>query len=252
MVIYRLLILLFLINLVVGCNSDKHKKLRIAVASNLSEPITLIGNNYQIDFDIKVEVITGSSGKLMAQILHGAPYDIFISADIQYLNLLKDQNELYEDPVIFVEGKLILWTLQDSQDSDLQLLLSENVEKIAIPNPEIAPYGKAAKEVLINLNLWDHIKHKLVFGESVTQTNQFLLTEAVQAGITSQSLIHSPNFTSDGQWNEINNSLHQPISHGIAILNSSSNPEASKNFIDFLNKDDTINLLKEFGYTISL
>ncbi|NNF34905.1 MAG: molybdate ABC transporter substrate-binding protein [Saprospiraceae bacterium] len=239
-------------NFVVGCNSNKTKTLRIAVASNLTEPITLIGDNYYEEFETKVEVITGSSGKLMAQILHGAPFDIFISADIQYLDLLKEQNELLDEPDVFVEGRLILWTLQQAQDPDIQLLLSERIKKIAIPNPEIAPYGKAAKEALMKLNMWEQIKHKLVFGESVTQTNQFLLTEAVEAGITSQSLIHSTHFSSDGLWIKIENSLYQPISHGIAILKSSTNIEASKKFIDYINDDNSINLLKEYGYTQSL
>lgn len=231
-----------------SCNSEKDKVIRIAVASNLAEPVNIITTHYLEQTNEKIEIIIGSSGKLMTQIAHGAPYDIFISADTKYLNALDKKDLLIAAPTDFIQGSLVLWTSFNNIDFHFDLLTSEKIKKIAIPNPEIAPYGKAAKEALVNLKIWDEIQDKLVFGESVTQTNQFIMTKAVQAGITSRSFMYSTRNKIGGQWLYINNNLHHAIRHGLAILKTSKKVESCNKFIRYLNDHESETILTQYGY----
>ena len=249
LVVSGCIIVILLMN--TGCKNETSGTLRIAIASNLAEPITTLMERFEAESNIKTDIIIGSSGKHTAQIMHGAPYDIFISADTKYLDSLFKAGHLLETPKKFLEGSLILWSSKKSVMKGIEVLTNVEFEKMAIPNPTTAPYGIAAHEALENLGLWSKVQGKLVYGESVTQTNQFILTEAVQAGITSQSLIHSKQLDLSGKWIPLNTELHNPIQHGISILASTNKLADCQRLIQFLFSEASRSLLTEYGYKIS-
>ena len=147
-------------------------------------------------FNKKVESKYNSSqphpDKLTAQIKQGAPFDIFVSADMKYPQDLFESSFSKEPPWVYALGKLVLWSKGRKLESVRSALQDSGVQHIAIANPMTAPYGKAAKEVLVKYHLWDEIQPKLVFGESISQTNQFIQSGAADFGFTAKSIVMAP------------------------------------------------------------
>ena len=230
-----------------SCKKADKNVLRVAVASNLAPPFKEITSTFNEKTGIQIETIIGSSGKLAAQILEGAPYDLFISADPAYLDTLYNKQMMASEPVLFMEGTLILWISDTSYIDKLEGLSNEKIERIAIPNPKIAPYGKAAKQLLNNLGIWEDVIKKLIYGESVSQTNQFIMTRAVQAGFTSKSSMLIEDIKS-GDWIEIKDTIFDPIVHGIGILKPLN--EQSRSLLEFLKSENNVALFQKYGYKV--
>lgn len=208
--------------------------------------------SFEYQSNITCEVILGSSGKLCNQILAGAPFDVFLSADIKYPKLLDDQGFIVGDISTYAYGNLILWTLYPDLKPDWNTLTSSSIKHIAIPNPETAPYGIAALETLENLKIKDAVQEKLVFGESVSQTNQYITSKAAQIGITSKAIIHATPWSTQGNWNQIPNHLHTPVAQGSVVLkNRPSKQLQATQFQNFLKSDAAVQILSKFGYTIA-
>lgn len=198
---------------------------------------------------IKCNVIIGSSGKLTAQILEGAPYDLFFSADLKYPKTLAAAGLAEESPKVYAHGQLILWgpTLDSVPPLD-----SKAINHIAIPNPEVAPYGKAAMEFLIKEGVLGVVEPKLVYGESVAQTNQFITTGAAIIGFTSLSVV-SAGAEDKGSYRLINPEDYMPIQQAFVVLKS--RPELSENarrFVEFLDSSQGKEILTKFGYLTDL
>lgn len=243
--------LIFSIALLSSCTNNKNETLTIATAANMQFAIQEITNAFTQKTGIKCETIVSSSGKLTAQIKEGAPYDIFISADMKFPTELYNSGFSTSKPKVYAYGKLVMWTLYDSIQPSFELLTSERIKHIAVANPKTAPYGIAAKEVLLKKGLLSKIEDKLVFGESVAQTNQFITTKAAEIGLTAMSIVLSPKMKEKGNWIPIDESNYTPISQGIVILkNNPSNISNANLFYNFLLSSSGSKILTKFGYSI--
>lgn len=246
--IYGFLLVTVLLN---SCSSNQKDRLTIAVAANLQFVIGELVENFKRQSGIDCEVIIGSSGKLTAQIIEGAPFDLFMSADLKYPKELYKKGFSKEEPVIYAFGTLILWTVKEGVDPDLKSLSKRQIKHIAMGNPKIAPYGVSAMEVIRRIGIEKQVKEKLVFGESVSQTNQFIISEAADLGFTSKSVVMSHKMKERGSWKEIDQSLYQPIAQGLVVLEGRDafKPKAIK-FRDYILSVEGKEILHKFGYDI--
>lgn len=244
----RTLLLILISLLLISCSNDKKvevpKLIRIATAANMEYAMDEIAKVYTSETGVKCDIILGSSGKLTAQIREGAPYDLFVSANLSYPKTL-EQNKKTSSPIkVYAIGKLVLWTMNPYLNLDS--LNSPKIKHIAIANTESAPYGVAAIEVLEKLPYFDKIKNKLVFGESISQTNQFITTQSAELGFTSLSSVLSYEGKEKGKWKLIAPDLYSPIEQGVVIIDTKN--EYSKSFYDFLLSEKAKEILVKYGY----
>ena len=239
---------LLILFIFIGCNSSEKEDLTIAAASNMQFVLQEIVNEFKTQKNINCHLITASSGKLTAQIEVGAPYDIFISANAKYPEYLKKSGLIKFQPKTIAFGKLVAFSNKELKSPLANYLISTEVKKIALPNPKTAPYGEIAKQALENLKIYTRIKSKLVYGENVSQTNQFVISGAADVGFTSKSTIFSKSLKfNKQQWTEINDTLYKSPEHHLVILNSRDNP---KQFEAYLQTEKAKQILVNYGYEL--
>jgi molybdate transport system substrate-binding protein len=232
-----------------SCQTSHKKSLIIATAANVQFAMDTLAYLFEKENSINVNIILGSSGKLTAQIMQGAPYDVFISADMKYPSEIYDNNLAFVEPEVYAYGSLVIWSLKDSVDSDLDVLTDPEIRRIAIPNPKTAPYGTAAIELLKNMDLLEQVEQKLVYGESVSQVNQFLLSETADIGFTSKSVVLSPKMKNRGTWIEADTMKYAPIEQGVILIRQdTSQLRLSEKFLAFLLSSQAKSILSDFGY----
>lgn len=223
--------------------------LKVAVAANLQGVIKVLGEDFARKTKINIQPIIGASGNLTNQIKNGAPFDIFLSADMSFPEELEKTGFTTSKPVVYALGSLIICS---NQNLDLnhweQLLQSNSIKKIAIANPATAPYGKAAKEVLERKNLMQKIQSKIVYGESISQVNTYISTGVVEIGFTTEALISDVANKQKLYWKKINISDYQPIKQGIVILKHAANNPQSRQFFKYMQSASAKNILKKYGY----
>lgn len=225
--------------------------LRIATAANAQFAMDALVQAFQEDHGIRLESMVSSSGKLMAQIEQGAPYDIFVSADTVYPNALLQRGGAVDTVRIYAYGALVLWTIKPlNMHKELALCLDPEVKKIAVANPRTAPYGQQAINLLNKYFLLDKIESKLVFGESIAQINQYVMSGACDLGFTAKSVVMSPEMKGKGDWIELSPSAYDPIAQGAVITRygMENHPEESKAFYDFLFSEKGRRILHNYGY----
>ncbi|NPA04385.1 MAG: molybdate ABC transporter substrate-binding protein [Epsilonproteobacteria bacterium] len=214
----------------------------VAVAANTSFVIPkLIQEFKKTHPNLKFNTIMASSGKLTAQIERGAPFELFLSADMKYPTYLYQKGLTQNPPKVYAKGKLVFVGKKATSLNDLLTL-----SKIAIPNPKTAPYGKAAYEVLKKSDLLKKVKNRLIYGESVSQTLTYA-TKVAEGGFISKSALFSPT-TSNLNYFEINSSLYSPIQQGVVVLKNAS--LQAKEFFNFLFSKEAKEILKKFGYSV--
>jgi molybdate transport system substrate-binding protein len=226
--------------------------LKIAVAANVRFAFDEIAVAYEKKSNIKIIPIVSSSGKLTAQIEHGAPFDIFLSANMKYPTYLYKKNLAITKPKVYAFGTLVLWSLNNNIDIDLKKLNDKKIKKIAIPNPKNAPYGVESLKVLEKLHIKKDIYSKIVFGDSVSQTNQYIYSRSADIGITAKSVVLSPKMKTKGRWKEIDKNDYSPIKQGVVILKHGykKNKKISLDFYNFIFSKDGQKILKKYGYII--
>lgn len=241
----KLVFSLLILAVTTSCQQSSDK-LTIATAANMQYAIMALEQAYERQTGTEVEIILGSSGKLTAQIEQGAPYDLFLSADSKYPLFLYEKGLSTAPPKVYAQGELVLWTSKEVKNISLANLNTENVKQIAMANPKTAPYGKAAEELLSNLDLEEKLKSKLVFGESIAQVNQFISTKTVDLGFTSKStVIANP----EGAWVSVPDSLYLPILQSfVALKNERGMKAQAQAFTDFLLSEEGQKILNKFGY----
>lgn len=230
------LLLILLVSLV-GCAGQPDLKLRVAAASSLQPALDAIAIDFEEEHQLKVDLIYGSSGKLSALLEHGAPYDFFLSAHEKYPRRLVKLGLIEGEIEVFAFGKLVIWTTLESAPS-LGEMLDSKWAKIALPNPETAPFGQAAKEAMVFAGVWDSLQDKLVFGESVSQTNQFILSKGADCGITSGSVRSIGDIAKDSRGWEIPADHFQAIQ--ICMVRIKGRPELNqqaRQFHDYIFSD---------------
>jgi molybdate transport system substrate-binding protein len=245
-----------------SCQSDTDSKSRtgnqktkiiIATAANAQFAMQEIEQMYEAGQDsIELELIISSSGKLTAQIQQGAPYDVFLSADMKYPEYLFNKGLAPTAPQIYAQGGLIVWSTTLQLDSSNWIDALKNAAKIAIANPNLAPYGQQAEKAFEYLQIKEELKDKLVFGESVSQTNQYILIGACEIGLTAKSVVFSPNVQQKGSWQNIPVEAYEPIQQGLVITRygSRNHPFQTKAFVDYLFSDAAKAILEKYGYIV--
>ena len=231
-------------------------KVSVAAAANLVYVLDALNAELKRGApDIAVSSTTGASGSLFAQIKNGAPFDVFLSADVDYPRQvvaagLGDAGSLRT----FATGRLVLWTTRSHIDlADIGAALrAPGMKKIAIAQPKSAPYGRAAQAVLEQLGGWEQMQRKLVFGESISQTAQFVETGHADVGFVAMSLVLSPRLVNKGQWREVPAELHAGVSldHAAVLTSRGAVNPAAKKYLEFLGSDAARKILREFGYGV--
>lgn len=235
---------------VIACGQQKSRKITVATAANMEFTMKKLAKAFEDSTAIKCEIIIGSSGKLTAQIKAGAPYQVFVAANVMYPNKLYQQGLIRTKPKIYAYGKLVIWSLKDSSLTSFSGLLNNSVKHIAVANPKTAPYGVASIQALKNAGIYEQVKSKLVFGESISQTNQFISSQSAEVGFTAMSVVVSDKMRGRGSWKEVNPDLYSPITQGVALVKQKpENPDAQR-FYDFLSSAKAKNILTSDGYRV--
>jgi len=229
--------------------------INIAVAANVSYAIDELKAEFmRIHPDIKVHVILGSSGKLTAQIKNGAPYGLFMSANMKYPAALYSEKIAITKPAIYAQGALAYLSVH-KQDflKGVNLLKNKKIKRIAIANPKTAPYGIAAFEALKNAKVYEDIKSKFVYGESISQTVTYAVM-AADIGIIAKSSLYSPKmiqYKEGVNWISVDSKLYTPIKQGIVLLKFSKNAQVYRAFYDFILSEKATTIFNKYGYIIS-
>ena len=246
----RFFVFSFVVLFCFSCKETNKTKLNIACSANAQFAIEEISKSFEQIYGIKSNVIIASSGKLTAQIKAGAPFDIFISADLAYPLELHNKGLSVNSPAIYAIGGLAIWTMDSSLNLDKVFENERALSHIAIANPKTAPYGKAAFDYLNNLPKFDKLKPKLVFGESIAQTNQFILSGAADLGITSKSNMYHPKFGKQGKWKEIPTTSISQIQQAAVILSNTNKQVEANKYFSFLFSEEARKILLKFGYLV--
>jgi molybdate transport system substrate-binding protein len=228
--------------------------LTVAAASDLQTVLPAIAAQFEKDTGQQVRLTFGSSGNFYAQIQNGAPFDVFLSADIDYPRRLEaagqaERGSLYQ----YATGRLVLWTRTDSGIDvrrGLAVLTDPRVRRIAIANPELAPYGRAAVAALQHERLYDSVRAKFVIGENISQAAQFAQSGSADVGLLAHALALSPTLKSSGTFVEVPDSAYPPIAQAAIVVASSRQKSLARQFVDYLKKPETVRVLQSYGFAI--
>lgn len=203
---------------------------------------------------VDLKSTTGASGNIFAQIQNGAPFDVFLSADVKYpWELIKAGLAEEKSLVVYAIGHLVVWTNTDGIDvsAGLAALDGAGIKKIAIANPDHAPYGRAARAALEKLNLWEGLKDKLVFGENIAQTAQFIETGNADAGVVALSLVMSPRLRKVGRWAPVPGDAHPRLEQAVVVTRKgAANPMASV-YVEFFRSKEARKIFDCSGFRFS-
>jgi molybdate transport system substrate-binding protein len=222
-------------------------EVNIAAAADMKYALDDIAKVYMKRHpDTKINTMFGSSGKAFTQISNGAPYDIYYSADIDYPKKLKAAGKAVGEVKPYAIGRIVLWSNTIDTAKGINTLLSPNVKKIAIANPEHAPYGRAAVAALKTYGVYDKIKSKLIYGENINQTAQYVQTKAADIAILALSITSSPALRDTPSF-LIPKESHPELVQGYVLVKN--NPEA-KDFISFFETKEANEILKKYGFVV--
>lgn len=247
----RRLAIIFAVLVSLGCHAEE---LAVAAAADLSFALKDVAQQYQRDTGNTLRLSFGSSGNFFIQMQNGAPFDLFFSADINYPKKL-EQAGLAEPGTLYryAVGKIVLWVPNGSKldlSKGMNVLLDPSSGKIAIANPAHAPYGRAAEEALRKAGVWDKVQSKVVLGENISQTAQFVETGNAEIGIIAESLALSPTMKSEGKYVEVPSQLYTPIEQGAIVLRSSKKKPAAEAFLKYLQQPKVEQILARYGFSI--
>jgi molybdate transport system substrate-binding protein len=250
----RRLILMVVLGLCSLSHICVSQEISVAAAADLQFAMEDIAGRFQKETGKTVKPIYGSSGNFLQQIQNGAPFDIFFSANLDYPNKLEaagltEPGSYYQ----YARGKIVIWVPSDSKldlSSGMKALLDPSVKKIAIANPQHAPYGQAAVAALQRENIYDKIKDKLVLGENISQTASFVVSGAADVGIVALSLAVSPNMKGKGRYIEVPAGEYPAIEQACVILRSSKNKDAARDFLSFVKTPAMADVLRSYGFEV--
>jgi len=255
----RTAFVLVAIALVVGLGAPSWAQtasLTVAAASDLQAVFPQLASRFERETGIKVTVSFGSSGNVFAQIQNGAPFDLFFSADIDYPRRLgmsghADAASLYE----YATGRIVLWTRKNSGidvKKGLAVLEDPKVRRIAIANPTVAPYGRAAVAAMKSAKVYDAVRGKIVQGDNISQTAQLVDSGNADVGILAHSLALGPALSASGTYFEIPTSAHPPIEQAAVIVSASKNKAAGRRFLEYVKGADAQATLQRFGFVTAV
>lgn len=245
--------MLVLASLLVLASSVHAQTLRVAAAADLQLAMSDLGARFEKKTGIKVAVTYGSSGNFRAQIQNGAPFDLFFSADLLYPQQLVSAGLAdAQSLTVYAEGHLVLWAPASASlhlgGRGFEALKDSRIERIAIANPEHAPYGRAAVAALQKAGLFDQVKQKLVFGENISQAAQFVQSGSAQVGMIALSLTFAESMNGGEHW-KIPADLYPPLRQAAVIIDASPNKAAAKAFLKFVKSEEGREVFLKFGFT---
>lgn len=241
----------------VGPFARAEEKLTVAAAANLVHALDALNAEFKRSAPgVTVTSTTGASGNLFAQIKNGAPFDVFLSADVEYPQQIVTAG--LGDPAtlrVFATGRLVLWSTRAKPENlrDIAAAVrASDVKKIAIAQPKTAPYGRAAQAALEKLGAWSDVRRRVVYGENISQTAQFVETGAADLGLVAMSLVLSPALKNKGRWEEVSPALYAkvPLDHALVVTRYGSTNPAARRYVEFLASPAAKKVLREFGYGV--
>ncbi|MEA1890208.1 MAG: molybdate ABC transporter substrate-binding protein [Pseudomonadota bacterium] len=223
--------------------------LHVAVASNFTRAITSLIHQFEANTGHKVKLIFGSTGKHYAQIRNGAPYDAFFAADKKRPKQLEDEGlTVPGSRFTYAVGKLVLWSSEENAvDSSGKVLEQGDFRHLAIANPKLAPYGRAAREVLQSRDLWDSMQGKIVRGENIGQSYQFVNSGNAELGFVARSQLKFPGQRINGSHWKIPQALYTPIEQQAVLIKDS---KAGRDFLSYMQSPEALMIIKNYGYEI--
>ncbi|MDR2874835.1 MAG: molybdate ABC transporter substrate-binding protein [Methylobacillus sp.] len=227
--------------------------LTVAVAANMKFAFGDLAAAFTKESGIAIRPIYGASGKIVAQVREGAPYDVFLAADTEFPAKLVESGQAVAQPKIYAHGKLVLWMRDDKSAPDLLAALRDaRIKKIAIADPKLAPYGVESLKALDKLGLKTALAPKLVYAEDVAQVVQFVDSGNADAGLTAKSLVAAPENAGRGKWMDVPATVYTPIAQSAVILKhgQSEHGAAARKFYDFLYSAKARAILEKFGYGV--
>jgi molybdate transport system substrate-binding protein len=242
------------LGLVLLCSSVFAGTVNIAIASNVSYAIEeLIKEFNKTNPDTKIQVTLGGSGKITAQIKNGAPFNIFMSADMKFPQSLYDDGIAVTKPIIYAEGALAMFSLKKlNLEKGIDLIKDNSISKIAIANPKTAPYGTATVEAMKNAGIDELIKDKLVYAESISQVVNYTTT-AADIGFIAKSSLYEKNmskYKENVNWVNVNPKLYKSIEQGIVIINNAKDNAEVIAFYDFILSAKAKKIFIDYGYIV--
>ncbi|GAB4266768.1 MAG: molybdate ABC transporter substrate-binding protein [Methylomicrobium sp.] len=228
------------------------EKITIAAASDLKFALDEVAANFRkTHTDDRVDIVYGSSGKLFTQIQQDAPYDLYFAADIAYPQKLAQAGLTASEVRPYAYGRIVLWSpTLDASKLTLQDLTAPMITRIAIANPKHAPYGRRAEEALRSAGIWDQVQPKLVFGENIAQTAQFVQTGNAPIGIIALSLALNPELAKTGAHYLIPETLHEPLEQGFAILKRAAENPLAESFAAYFASQPALDVLTRYGFML--
>lgn len=223
---------------------------RVAVAANFADAAKRLAADYSKQSGHRIEISAASTGKLYAQIHNGAPFDVLLAADAETPRRLvreglADGTTLYD----YAIGRLLLWSRDPALVKDGEALLRKgDIDRLAIANPELAPYGEAAREALTYVRRWEELKPRLVLGENVGQAAQFVTSGAAPLGLLPRSLVMQARKTTPGSGWEVPASWHSPIVQSAVVLERGRSNAAARGFLRYLQTPAVRKQIRSFGY----
>jgi molybdate transport system substrate-binding protein len=232
-------------------------ELLVAAAADLSSALKDLGNRFENQTGVKLRLSFGASGALTQQVENGAPFDLFLSADMDYPRQLiaagdADAASLYP----YAVGKLVLWVTADSphdvEHKGISILLDPAVKKIAIANPQHAPYGRAAVAALKHEGLYDRVSNRLVLGENVAQAAQFVESGNAQAGFIALAHAVAPEIRGKGRYWEVPAQDYPALAQGIVVLSHSQHKKEAAQFVEYLKTKEAKQIFQNYGFSLPL
>jgi len=227
---------------------ESSSELTVAAASDLTPAFEEIGRAFEASQKIKVVFVFGSTGLLTKQIENGAPFDVFAAANQTFIDQLEKKGLVVPGTKrTYARGRITLWTTSEGplKIEKIDDLTRPEVHRIAIANPDHAPYGQAAREALQTAGIWDAVQPKLVYGDNIRQTLQYAETGNVEVAIVALSL----SVGSKGRWVLVPENLHKPLDQGLGIIRGTKNEQAARAFSDFVNGAQGREIMKKYGFS---
>ena len=228
--------------------TNRPNELTVAAAADLTPAFEELGREFESLHKTKIVFSFGSTGLLTRQIENGAPMDLFAAANVSYIDQLEQQGLIIPGTkAIYARGRITLWTpaMSNLRLAGIEDLARPEVTRIAIANPDHAPYGLAAKQALESAGIWDRVRVKLVYGDNIRQTLQYAETGNVDVAIVALSL----SMQSNGRWTLIPEELHKPIDQALAVMKTTKNEQAARAFATFITGPQGRAIMQKYGFT---
>ena len=241
------------ISLLIASTLAQAEPLTVAIAANLKYVFDDLAAEFKKETGLEVQGIPNASGKIATQVRNGAPFDLFLSADVDFPDGLYKDGYAVTPPKVYAYGILVLWTQKDVDLSKgVAELADASVGKVAIANPKVAPFGKQTLKALEFYKVRAAVEPKLVYGESITQVSQYVDSKAADVGFSAKSIVLAPETAGKGKWVEVPAESYEPIAQALVILKhgSEANGEAARKFYGFVLSEKARAIFAKNGYKL--